>query len=294
MNKEKIIQAGKISIQVKDYAREIIKSGTPLLEIAEKIEDKIFELGGKPAFPTNLSINDIAAHYTPSYNDEKLAKGLLKVDLGVHIDGWISDTAFSLDLDNNKENEKLINSSKKALENAQKKIKKNITVDEIGSEIEKSIKSDGFIPIRNLTGHQIDNYELHTGLSIPNFNNNRKDIITKGLYAIEPFVTTKSGSGKVYDGKPSGIYILESNHNPRDPFSRKILGYIQEEYKTLPFCSRWVVKKFGIKALIYLKQLERNKNLYQFNELIESSHSKVAQTENTMIVEDNTIITSDE
>jgi methionyl aminopeptidase len=292
MNKEKIIQAGKISIQVKDYAREIIKSGMPLLEIAEKIEDKIFELGGKPAFPTNLSINEIAAHYTPSYNDEKLANGLLKIDLGVHIDGWISDTAFSLDLDNNEENKKLINSSKKALEKAQKKINKNVLVNEIGYEIEKSIKSDGFIPIRNLTGHQIDNYELHTGLSIPNFDNNKKDVITKGIYAIEPFVTIKNGSGKVYDGKPSGIYILEGNHNPRDSFSRKILEYIQKEYKTLPFCSRWIIKKFGIKSIIYLKQLERNKNIYQFNELIESSHSKVAQTENTMIIGDEKIITS--
>jgi len=82
----------------------------PLLEIAEKIENKIIELGGKMAFPTNLSINNIAAHYTPSYDDKSLAHGLLKIDLGVHIDGWIADTAFSMDLEDSEENKKLIQS----------------------------------------------------------------------------------------------------------------------------------------------------------------------------------------
>ncbi len=293
MDNDKIIQAGNISSQVKDYARTIIKPGMPLLEIAEKIEDKIFELGGKIAFPTNLSINEIAAHYTPSYNDETLAHGLLKIDLGVHIDGWISDTAFSLDLDEDEENKKLIQSSKKALKKAQETIKENISVNKISSEIEKSINSDGFIPIINLTGHQIDQYELHTGLSIPNVNNNKQDKITTGLYAIEPFVTLNSGSGKVYDGKPSGIYILENTKTPRNPFAREVLEYLSNEYKTLPFCSRWIIKKFGTRALISLKQLEDNGNLHNFNQLIESSHSKVAQSENTMIVEDKVIITSE-
>ena len=99
MNKEQIIKAGKIAQEVKAYAKSIIKKDMLLLEIANKIEDKIFELGGEPAFPTNLSINEIAAHYTPSHDDETKASGLLKVDLGVQINGWIADTAFSIDLE---------------------------------------------------------------------------------------------------------------------------------------------------------------------------------------------------
>jgi methionyl aminopeptidase len=114
MEIQKIIKAGKIAQEVKKYIKPLIKKATPLLEIAEKIEEKIIELGGKPAFPTNLSINEIAAHYTPSYDDETLAHGLLKVDFGVHIDGWISDTAFSVDLENSKENQKLIEASEKS------------------------------------------------------------------------------------------------------------------------------------------------------------------------------------
>jgi methionyl aminopeptidase len=100
---ENILKAGQIEKQVKEYAKNFIKKDMPLIEIAEKIESKIVELGGKVAFPTNLSINEIAAHYTPSYNDETKATGLLKVDLGVHIDGWIADSAFSIDLENSKE-----------------------------------------------------------------------------------------------------------------------------------------------------------------------------------------------
>ncbi len=126
MNKQSILKAGQISQEVKKYAKSFIKKDTPLLEIAEKIEDKIIELGGKPAFPTNTSINEVAAHYTPSHDDETKAHGLLKIDLGVHIDGWIADTAFSLDLENSEENKKLIEASKSALDNAIKLIKNSL------------------------------------------------------------------------------------------------------------------------------------------------------------------------
>ena len=102
--KEKILKAGKIASDIKKWIRPQIKKGTLLVELAEKIEDKIFELGGKPAFPTNLSINEIAAHFTPSHDDKTIAEGLLKVDFGVHVDGFIADSAFSIDLENSEEN----------------------------------------------------------------------------------------------------------------------------------------------------------------------------------------------
>ena len=97
LNKEKIIKAGKIASEVKSWIKPQIKKDMLLIEIAEKIEGKIFELGGKPAFPVNLSIDNIAAHYTPGHDDETLARGLLKIDFGVHVDGWTSDNAFSLE-----------------------------------------------------------------------------------------------------------------------------------------------------------------------------------------------------
>ena len=291
MNKEKIIKAGKISSEVKKYARSFIKKDMPLLEIAEKIEDKIKELGGEFAFPTNLSINEIAAHYTPFYDDQTLAHGLLKIDLGVHVDGWIADTAFSLDLENSEENKKLIQASEKALENAINITKEKITTSEIGGTIQETIESYGASPIVNLSGHEISQYELHTGVTIPNIDDKKNIILKKGLYAIEPFATF--GNGKVHDGKPSGIYILIDEKNVRSPIAREVLEFIKEEYKTLPFCSRWIVKKFGTKALFGLRQLEENGNLHQFPQLVETSGKPVSQTEHTILINDEKIVTTE-
>ena len=294
-DKEKALEVGKIASQVKAYAKTIIKKNIPLLEIAEKIENKIIELGGKPAFPVNLSINDIAAHYTPSYNDFNLANGLLKIDLGVHIDGIIADTAFSIDLENNQENKKLIEAAEKALEAGIKKAKLNILVSEIGKEIQKTIESFNFTPIINLSGHGIDSYDLHSGINIPNIGDNQKNELSEGLFAIEPFATLSSGTGKVYDGRPSEIYsLLNPGKGVRNQTAREILEFIAEEYQTLPFCSRWLVKKFGTRALIGLRELEQANVLHRFPELIESSHSKVSQAEHTILVEKNKIIVTTE
>jgi methionyl aminopeptidase len=289
--KEKILKAGEIGKKVKEYARTIVKKDVPLLEIAEKIESKIIELGGKPAFPTNLSINEIAAHYTPSYNDETKAYGLLKVDMGVQIDGWIADFTFSADLENNAENKKLIEASEKALREAIRNVKAGNSLGQIGKAIQEAIEDYKFSPIVNLTGHEMNEYELHAGLAILNIDNPKTEKLGKGLYAIEPFST--NGSGKIYEGKPSGIYQLVNDRNIRSPGAREILDFIVEEYKTLPFCSRWLVKKFGTKALLYLSQLESNENINQYPQLIEISKGKVAQSEDTILIDDEIIVTSD-
>ncbi len=285
LNKEKILKAGRIASKIREEARNFIKKGMPLVEIANKIESKMDEEGVKPAFPTCLSINDISAHASPSHNDERIAEGLLKIDMGVHVDGWIADTAFSLDLENNEENKKIIETSKKALMNVIEKMKIGITLQEIGDTVYETMKSENLTPITNLFGHSIGQYNLHSKISIPNYNNGSNVSLSPGLYAIEPFST--NGNGQVHDGKPSGIYKLINDKNIRSPTAREILEFIKTEFNTLPFCSRWIVKKFGTKASIGLKQLEESGNIYQYAELIESKHGKVAQTEHTILIEEN-------
>ena len=292
IDKSKILKAGKIASEVREYAREFVKKGMPLVEIANKMEEKIHHLDGKPAFPTCLSIDNVAAHATPAYNDERIARGILKIDFGVHIDGWIADTAFSIDLEDSEENKKIIRASGKALEAAIKTIGKDVPLSEIGKAISKEIESQNLSPITNLSGHGVDRWILHSRVSIPNHDNKSSVLISEGLYAIEPFATT--GIGSVHDGKPSGIFRLEDEKNPRSPIAREILNFIIEEYNTLPFCSRWLVKKFGTKSLIALKQLEENGNLHSYPELIESSNSLVAQTEHTILVEKNSVIVTTE
>ena len=287
MDTKKIRQAGKIAKQVSDFAKNIIIENMPLLELAEKIEDKIKELGATPAFPVNLSINEIAAHYTPSHDDKTLAHGLLKVDIGVQIDGWVADTAFSVDLNNVTENRKLIEVAEEALAAALKVIQVGASTDEIGKEIQRTAVSNHINPVVNLSGHEIDRYDLHAGITIPNINDKKDVTLKKGIYAIEPFMTY--GNGHVHDGKPSGIYALLDNKNVRSPIAREILTHITDEYGTLPFCSRWLVKEFGTKALIGLSQLEQQGNLHQYHQLIEDSGRNVAQAEHTVLLEDDKV-----
>lgn len=277
-------KAGEVAKKVKIYAREIIEPGCSLLNLAEKIESKILELGGKCAFPVNLCIDDIAAHYTPNHDDKTTAEGLLKIDIGVHIDGAIADTAFSIDLANLDENKKLIRASDTALKEAQETLKEGIELWKIGDAIQKKIEASGFSPIRNLCGHSLGEYTIHAGTTIPNCNNNSNQKITEGAYAIEPFAT--SGLGLVYEGKPSGIYRLEEKKAIRDPVAREILNYILEEHKTLPFCERWIYKKFGSRSLLALHLLEQAGILHQYAQLVEKGHGKVSQSENTVILTD--------
>ena len=284
-------KAGKIAAEVVKFAKQLVKPSMALLDIAEKIEAKIEALGGKCAFPVNLAINEIAAHSTPSSDDETEASGLLKVDIGVHVNGAIADTAFSLDLSEKSEYKKLIEASEKALDNATNKIKKSITLSEVGSVIQNTITEFGFSPIRNLSGHQLGEYLVHAGITIPNCENNTLTKIEEGAYAIEPFATT--GAGIVYDGGKSGIYRLEKEAGVRDAGARKIYQFILDEYKTLPFCERWLTKKFGSRTRIALIFLEKAGILHQYAQLIEKSHAPVSQAEHTiLIIKDKTEVTT--
>ncbi len=288
---EKAILAGKIAKQLIEYAKSIAKKSTPLIEIAEKIDEKIIELNAKPAFPINLSINEIAAHSTPSYNDETKAHGLLKIDIGIHIDGIIADTAISIDLENSEENKNLIKAAETARDAALGAISLHSKIREIGAIIEKKCSEFKVQPIRNLSGHSISPYLLHSGLTIPNFDNSQEIKITAGLYAIEPFTTL--GHGAVKEGKLSGIYHLEGEGSVRDNFAREVLKFIKEEYKTLPFCSRWIYKKFGTRGLLALRQIESAELLHHYPQLIERSGQKVAQAEHTVLItEKDKIITT--
>lgn len=283
-------KAGKIAKEAVSYAKSIIKPNAPLLEIAEKIEAKITELGGKVAFPVNLCIDDIAAHYTPKLNDETLASGLIKVDIGVHVSGCIADTAFSLDLTQDGRYKKLIEASEKALEEALKKADKNSQLNEIGKAIQETITSFGFSPIRNLSGHSLGEYMIHAGSTIPNYDNGNTNELEEGVYAIEPFATT--GTGVVKDGKPSGIYRIDKSGAVRDNLAREILRFAEEEYRTLPFSQRIIEKKFGSRALLSLRFLEQAGILHHYSQLIEKSNHPVSQAEHTIIVSDKKIITT--
>ncbi|UZE94280.1 MAG: type II methionyl aminopeptidase [Candidatus Pacearchaeota archaeon] len=280
---EKWKKAGKLGAEVMAYAKKIIKPEMPLLEIAEQIEKKIKSLGATSAFPINLSINEIAAHSSPLHNDGTKASGLLKVDLGININGYISDLACSLDLTPEQKYKDLILASEYALKEAIKIIRPGIMLMEVGKIIQDTIATYNFASVRNLSGHELKPWKLHSGLTVPNYDNGNTTKLKEGMIlAIEPFATT--GEGIVQDGRQSGIYKFTSYEPTRDINARKILEFIEKEYKELPFSSRWLVKKFGTRALFSLRLLEQANALHHFKQLIEKTKSPVSQAEHTVLV----------
>ncbi len=276
------IKAGEIAKEAREFGKKICKENMLHLDIAEKIENKIREIGGRPAFPVDVSINNIAAHATPMIGDKSvLTKGdLVKLDIGVHVNGCISDTAVTVEI-NSEKYSKLVKASEEALEEALKIVKAGIAVREIGRVIQQTITKNGFSPVRNLSGHGLELYEVHVNPTIPNYDNGDNTKLEVGQkIAIEPFATT--GNGQVKDGKPAGIYALIEKKPTRVDSARKVLGYIEKEFKTLPFALRWIKIP---NAAFALKILERDGIIKQYTVLPEVSNGIVSQAEHTVIVE---------
>jgi methionyl aminopeptidase len=281
---EKYEMSKKISDKIMDLARSLIKENAKILEIAEKIEEKIKSLGGSPAFPVNISINENAAHYTPDIDDPTILKkgDLVKIDFGVHVDGYIWDRAFSM-LIGNREND-LIEAAKKAVENAIKAIRPGIKVCEISEIIENTVNEFKLKPIYNLSGHGLERFTQHAEPSIPNCKNNIQDEIKEGqAIAIEVFTTR--GVGLVKESGQALIYKYERERPLRLWEARKILERAKGDFMGMPFAKRWVKDiASGIKLELALKQLVEVGALKSYSVLKEESNAPVAQEEETIIV----------
>ncbi len=288
--KEDFIKAGKIAKEVRTYAISLVKPGVLLSEVADKVEKKIEELGGKPAFPMQISRNNIAAHYCPTYEEEVFFKenDLIKVDIGVHINGYIADTAQSIDLGGN---EKLLRASEEALNNAIKLVKPGVQVREIGKTIQETIESHGFKPVRNLCGHGIGRFIVHKSPSIPNFDNGDTTVLEEGMtIAIEPFAS--SGAGLIKEEGKATIFALISKKPVRGLFTRKVLNEILK-FDNLPFAYRWLEKKFKKAELAFaFRELKQLGVLREHPPLPDVNNGLVSQREHTMLVLDKTIVTT--
>jgi len=287
---ENYVNAGKIASMVRENARKKNHIGRTLFEICESIENEIISLGGSPAFPVNVSLNEIAAHYTAEPNDQIKVKDtdVLKIDLGVHIDGYIADTAVTVCY--NPKYEHLVNIAELSLSEAIKIAKFNTKSSEIGKTIENTIINNGLKPIQNLSGHSLDQYIVHAGKSIPNIKTlgSSFSLVNNQAYAIEPFVTTKDGLGIVYEGKIKNIFSLVSRKPTKDKDSDDFISYLWDRFKTLPFAIRWLVKDYDESALRKtIDYLIKRKNIRSYPVLVEGNNKIVCQAEHTIFIKDN-------
>jgi methionyl aminopeptidase len=279
------VKAGKIASEVREIARKKDWVGKTLYEICETVESEIQNRSGKCAFPVNASLNELAAHYTAEPNDPKVLSDsdLIKIDLGVQINGFIADTAVSVSYD--PEFEALVQTAEEALRNAMSMVKEGTKSSDIGKTIEKTVKQYGFKPIANLSGHSLDQYTIHAGKSIPNmWSIGSFSLSTKEAYACEPFVTTSKGLGFVREGKTKNIYGLVSRKKTKNENANKLVDFIWESFNTLPFALRWLTKKWDEKeARLLLEELIKSKIVRAYPVLIEANGQPVAQAEHTFI-----------
>jgi methionyl aminopeptidase len=297
MNLESYLKAGRIASEVRELARKKNHVGSTLFQICETVEAQIRERNGVPAFPVNVSLNEIAAHYTAEPNDQtEVVEGdVLKIDIGVHVDGYIADTAVTVCYD--PKYETLVRAAEAALGEAVRISKANTKASDIGKIIEATITKFGFRPIQNLSGHSLQQYTVHAGKSIPNIwtRGSSFSLIANEAYAIEPFVTTRDGQGVVYEGKVRNIFGISSRKPVKEERSDEMLGLIWSRYKTLPFALRWLTDKYDEKdARQIIEVLVKKKNLHAYPTLVEGQGKKVVQAEHTLIPSESgtTVITN--
>jgi len=281
---EKYHDAGVLAAKILRHGAQSIRIGGSYLELVESVEEEVREEGAELAFPLNLSLNEDAAHDTASPGDERIfVKGdVAKLDLGVQIDGYIADTATTIDLGNNS---LLLDASEQALGSAIKAVRPGATAGELGAAIQKEIEGRGYRPISNLTGHGLDRYILHRPPTIPNVGINGGVTLEEGMvFAIEPFAST--GSGHVGEKTRKEIYSQLSQKPVRTPAARTIMNTIKDRHG-LPFARRWLG---GKKLDIALPGLVRSQVLHAYPVLSDIPGSLVSQHEHTVIVTDEACI----
>ncbi len=281
-------KAGQIASRVRKAVPHIVKPGRRVLEACEEIENMIFKLGGKLAFPCNIGINEVTAHFTPSIeNIEKFPdESIVKIDLGVHLNGYIADTAITIPFDPVYDSMTL--AAENALDAAIKDIKPGKKISEIGYTIEKNITRHGFKPIRNLTGHKIERYSLHCGKAIPNVSHMDGSKIEKGeVFAIEPFATSIDASGFVRDNREAYIYKYSKEKGLNSKKAIEIIRHIKKDFLNLPFTPRWLANQYSREELQkYLSEIISLKCIIPYYVLFEESNKPVAQAEHTVIIND--------
>ena len=286
---EKFRLSGKILRETREETKHFVKENVPILEICEKAENIIRKKGGKPAFPCNVSINEVAAHYTsPPGDEKKIPEGCVaKIDLGVQVDGYVTDTAFTACF--NPEHRQMTEAAEHALKIAVENIHADMGISKIGSLIENSIRNRGFKPISNLTGHSVGRYLIHAGTSIPNVSQlSLTRVKFDEVYAIEPFVTLPDAIGRVEDNPEITIFRMVKAKSVKSNYAKQLLKHIESSFSTLPFAERWlkdVVPK--AKHREAFKELLTSKSVMGYPVFVEVSGKPVTQAEHTVLIKDD-------
>ncbi|MDR2700469.1 MAG: type II methionyl aminopeptidase [Nitrososphaerota archaeon] len=286
---EKFRSSGKILCEAREEMRSYVKANMQVIDVCEKAETLIREKGGIPAFPCNVSINEVAAHYTSPPEDKSVIPegSTVKVDIGVQIDGYVTDTAFTVSF--NSEGRSMTATAEHALKAVIESIHNDMSIGRIGGIIETAIKNQGFKPISNLSGHSVGRYLIHAGISIPNVATLATNKVHTGeVFAVEPFVTQPDAIARVDDSPQNTIFRLVRAKSVRTVYAKQMLKHIETHFKTLPFAERWLI---GVVPQNQqdeaFKELLKQKIITSYPVFIEASKKPVAQAEHTLLIKEN-------
>jgi methionyl aminopeptidase len=275
--------AGRVAAGALRHGAKQIKPGANMREVLDSVEEYILKKGCGIAFPAQSSISNVAAHFCPTDVDEVIYKegDVVKLDVGAHHDGYIGDTAITVDLSG--EHKALVQAAVDAVNAAQAVLRPGCTPHEVGVAISEAIESKGMRPVRNLSGHGVGRFIIHTSPSMPNVpTGETKPLIEHQVVAVEPFATTGT-AGLIYNGSNPTLFALTAARGARTPSGREALALIQS-YGGLPFTTRWLTREIGSKALLGLTELRRARMLSEYPPLLERSGGIVAQRENTFMI----------
>lgn len=288
------MKAGKIAARVLNEVGSEVRPGVKLLKVCQLAEKKILEFGATGiAFPCNISINNEAAHYTSPHGDTRLFpdKGLVKIDIGAHVNGHISDTAITIDLDGSYE--KYVEAARSALDAAIEVVIPDISLGDVGKEIERTIKGFGLKPVHQLTGHQLKPFNLHAGKNVPNIGMKFTEKMRLGeTFAIEPFAT--NGNGTIKSGQDAFIFSNDMRNKKKlDDHTLRVRNVARKRFGNLPWASRWIHSKSGdIDVDAAIKNLQRAGAIHGYAVLYEGKNGLVSQFEHSIFVGEKGAIVS--
>lgn len=285
----------------RQYMQSYIKPGMTMIQICEELEKtsrcliKEKGLDAGLAFPTGVSRNHCAAHYTPNAGDPTVLEydDVVKIDFGTHIKGRIIDCAFTYAL--NPRYQKLLDAVKDATNTGIREAGIDVRLCDIGAAIQEVMESyevelDGKTyqvkSIRNLNGHSIEPYKIHAGKTVPIVKGGDATPMEENeFYAIETFGST--GRGVVHDDMDCSHYMKnDTAYAPslRLQSSKQLLGTITKNFGTLAFCKRWLDRLGATKYQMALKDLCDKNIVEAYPPLCDIKGCYTAQYEHTIVL----------
>jgi len=283
--KKDFIRAGAIAREVRAYGKSLILPGASYNAVIAQILAKIKDLGAIPAFPPQMALDDVAAHFLPHPGtDIQFSKQVVKLDVGICYNGAIGDCAVTIDLSGKYQH--LIHAAELALLNAEKILKVGLPIREIGKVIESTMHTLGLKPVKNLCGHGLGRYIIHTSPSIPNCDDKSNGILKAGMtFAIEPFAT--DGKGLIYESGHPTLFSFVKNGSVQSEGAKKLLKKISS-FQGLPFSFHEILSEEIplMQAKLALNELMALGIIIGYPPLVEEGHGMIAQAENSVLIDE--------